>query len=95
MFLFYFESQNIVFRMHIMQFGMKFPFQKYITLRSYDFILIDQKRNSNTHPFVLPPKILKYLEKLNHVLDISVALSLRKVTTVEKLSDLVHFGYFF
>ena len=34
MFLFHFESQSIVFRMHITQFSMKFPFQKYITLRS-------------------------------------------------------------
>ena len=30
----HFESQNIVFRMHITQFEIKFPFQKYITLRS-------------------------------------------------------------
>ena len=34
MFLFHFESQSIVFRMHITLTGMKFPFQKYITLRS-------------------------------------------------------------
>ena len=78
MFLFHFESQNIVFRMHITQFGMKFPFQKYITLCSLidlDFILIDQKCDFNTHPFVLPKKNL----------EISVALGLRKVAIVEKL----------
>ena len=34
MFLFHYESQNTVFRMHIMKIGMKFPFQKYIVLRS-------------------------------------------------------------
>ena len=46
--------------------------------------MIDQKRNSNTHPFVLAQKDL----------EISVALGLRKVTIVEKLSNLVHFDYF-
>ena len=37
MFLIYFESQNIVFQIHIMQIGIKFPIQKYYvytTLRS-------------------------------------------------------------
>ena len=29
MFLFHFESQGIVFRIHIMLTGMKFPFQRY------------------------------------------------------------------
>ena len=50
----------------------------------FDFILIDQKRNSNTHLFVLIQKGL----------EIFVALDLRKVTIVEKLSNLVHFDYF-
>ena len=34
MFLFHFGSQSIIFRLHIMQIGMKFPFQKCITLHS-------------------------------------------------------------
>ena len=34
MFLVYFEPQNIVFKTNITQTGMKFPCQKYITLRS-------------------------------------------------------------
>ena len=64
MFLFYFESQNIVFKIHIMQIGMKFPFQNilyYVVCFNLDFILIDQKRSYNTHPFVLAQTILKYL----------------------------------
>ena len=32
--LFYFESQNIVFRIHVMQIEMNISFQKYITLHS-------------------------------------------------------------
>ena len=31
MFLLHLESQNIVFRIHITQIEMKFPFEKYIT----------------------------------------------------------------
>ena len=33
-FLFYFEPQNIDFRIHITKIRMKFPFQTYITLHS-------------------------------------------------------------
>ena len=50
----------------------------------FDLILIDQKRNFNTHLFVLTQKNL----------EIFVALGLRKVTIVKKLSNLVHFDYF-
>ena len=65
--------------MHITQLGMKFR-----SLFNLDFILIDRKCNSNTHPFVLIQKNL----------EIFVALGLRKVTIVQKLSNLVHLGYF-
>ena len=64
MVLFYFESQNIVFRIHITQIGIKFPFQKYITTRSLIqslFYLIDQKRSSNTCLFVLPQTLNRAL----------------------------------